>query len=292
LLAEIVARNTGQSLPLHASRILEQLGIDNAVYAATPTDYAVPHALDGRTGKSRPIALSGIAEFWKSAHPGLRLCPADFMILVDTIMRSREGRDANTAETRRARALQQSRVQMPAVAYATIAEEPPISAGLGCREFRSGWFGSNGATSGHSFHVRYHGTHRFALVLGTNAHAPAVCERVTREIARSLGIEIEVPSSPESGTLPDTRELAGRYAGTSGPDIHVRVEGSELICEFAERAKVSMRIRIEPNGRGFTKIATGLWTLGFFMDARGDPCIVLNDISYRKAGSELPNDSR
>lgn len=283
LTAEIVGRTVGEPLSHLVAATLRKLGVDaDLAFGDSMVNAAVAHLRDPRSGRVHPISPFQLASFWQPALPDVRLSAAELMAVVEHVLTAREGLGGARIDQRVAAGMQAQLVHVPPIPSGADSEALPLSLGAGVHEFRPGWFGLNGPPFGQSFCFRYHGTRRFAVVVGANSNAPALCDFVFAEILRSLGADASPAEPCEIAQFHRADELAGTYVGTSGEDVCVRIDGDHLVCEAGGTRPMTVRFQQELDGRWRPKPAPAPWTLGFFRAGAGEPCLSVDGIAYKK----------
>jgi len=286
LLAAIAQEEAGQPLPTLVCQMFERLNIDPPVAAGrSATNAALSYALDSRTNRPRPMARASIHEFWRCAFPDWKLSAADLMAVVDAVLTAREGLVSTPIGQQLALDLQRQFFQTQFASQALIREELPTSVGPGCHGFGPEWLGINGSGSRQSLHLRYHTAHKVAIVIGANMSAPSMCNRITADISRSLGIYVKSPDTPgTNASFPERKELIGTYRGISGADLRVRAAGTGALCEMSWPRPISILLTADCRHSWAAAQDAG-WAINFFHDEDGVPSLMLDRVAYKKVCS-------
>jgi hypothetical protein len=193
-------------------------------------------------------------------------------------------------ESAHATTLKCQRVDIPYLNHSPGAEETPVGAGTGCHAYQGDWFGLDGPAIGQTLCARFHGTHRIAVVIGANAHAPHAIDTVRQELYRSLGLAQSPPRSHGQKSTPvSAGEAAGEYRGMTGGRIVVeRLESDLLACAIfvALAGGKPVVLKLLDPGSGHWQPTTQLrpFNMGFFRDPdTQDPCILVGNTAYRKS---------
>lgn len=290
LVAEIIARATGQAAAtLAQSHLCGPLGIQTGM--ATSNEFAaraLPHELNAsRNGYVRATRFT-LGAFWRQSIFDFTLSTADQLRLCSGLIHARS-EDVGSGFVTRGTALQaqEQKLKLPHMSGGPRAELLPLSAGLGCAEFRPGWYGYNGPFMGQSTGFRYHADSATALAVGVNAFAPFVNDLIATEVLRSLFGAVPELAPTQMTDTPSALELSGTYVGSAGGYAQVRADGATIVCEVNVRPKipkVTATMELDPFNRWVVRGDAGPIPLGIFRDpSTGTPAFMAGTTAYRKA---------
>jgi CubicO group peptidase (beta-lactamase class C family) len=214
----------------------------------------------------------------------------DLTTLVESILDRREAEsgDDSRVACQVALALQHQTMAIPHVTSGSGFHSLPNSAGLGCAQYRSNWYGKNGPLAGQSLAVRYHSSHRMAVAVATNLSAPRVCHTIVDELLHSLG-QPSIPPEPSIIGDPCTsHDLEGDYLSSSEGVARITSLGKDVVCEFSVGSTSSLRLRMamDDYNRWIVCAGSSQVPLGFFREPEsGIPCLMVGPLAYKKSFS-------